>query len=997
SASRALCELLESYEDEIPYVVETFFSIYREKIALPIPEFDEFGLVKPESIEKPDEWEARDGVAFAIKSCASVFEESSILKSIFQFLIDEEVLGDRSEKVRQGMLEAGLALIQKQGKNKETAEDLFNVFDAYLETPAKATEIHDRIRESVVVMLGTLAQHMDSNSEIIPSVVAKLIHTLKTPSEPVQMAVSECLPPLVRGLPVEEARKMSESLMTELFEAPKYGERRGAAYGLSAVVKGRGIGSLKEFGIMPALKEAMEEKKSMQKREGALFAFETLSLALGRLFEPYVIQILPFLLTAFGDGNKEIREATEDTCKVIMSKLSAHCVKLVLPSLLRGLEEKAWRSKIGSIDMLGFMSFLAPKQLSQSLPTIVPRLCEVLTDSHMKVQEAARMSLKNFGEVIKNPEIQSLVPVILNALVDPNTKTSVALNSLLETAFVHYIDAPSLALVVPVLRRGLRERSTDIKKKSSQIMGNMASLTDSKDLIPYIPALLPGLKEVLVDPVPEARAIAAQALGSMVERLGEETFPGLIAELIETLKSDTSAVDRSGAAQGLSEVVSGLGLVRLEGLLPEVIANCSSVKAYVREATHGERFTPYLGMIIPSVLLGLADESELVRESALQSARMIIRNYSLNALDLLLPELEKGLFDENWRIRLSSVQLIGDLLRKIAGMPAAKVLAAMSATAAAIGQAAPEPVTEEDNPEETLGTDHTRHVLMDVLGRDRYDTVIASLYVVRADSSAVVRQGSVVVWKTIISNTPRTLREILKPMMTIVIANLASPSYERRGIAARTLGDLVKKLGENVLDKIVPIFERGLDSEDPAMRQGVCIGMTEIMATAGKQQIEDFVRRCVPAVRKALVDPEDDIREAAAQTFDMVHQYLGAVAIDEILPSLLNDLKTHNAESGEKNYALEALKEIMAVRSNVVFPVLIPTLIAKPISAFNAKALGSLIAVAGQALNKRLSTILPALLDSLVSAKIELAKGETSKLQEAVPDIEDTLKFLLKS
>ena len=51
-----------------------------------------------------------------------------------------------------------------------------------------------------------------------------------------------------------------------------------------------------------------------------------------------------------------------------------------------------------------------------------------------------------FGEVISNPEIQSLVPVLLKALVDP-AKTPIALTGLLKTSFMHYIDHSSLALV----------------------------------------------------------------------------------------------------------------------------------------------------------------------------------------------------------------------------------------------------------------------------------------------------------------------------------------------------------------------------------------------------------------------------------------------------------------------------------------------------------------------------------------------------------------------
>lgn len=47
-------------------------------------------------------------------------------------------------------------------------------------------------------------------------------------------------------------------------------------------------------------------------------AFETLILTLGRLFEPYVIRLLPFLLVCFGDSNKDVRDAAEDAAKAIV-------------------------------------------------------------------------------------------------------------------------------------------------------------------------------------------------------------------------------------------------------------------------------------------------------------------------------------------------------------------------------------------------------------------------------------------------------------------------------------------------------------------------------------------------------------------------------------------------------------------------------------------------------------------------------------------------------
>lgn len=46
------------------------------------------------------------------------------------------------------------------------------------------------------------------------------------------------------------------------------------------------------------------------------------------------------------------------------------------------------------------------------------------------------------------------------------------------------------------------------------------------------------------------RAVSSRALGAMVRGMGEESFEDLLPWLMETLTSENSSVDRSGAAQG---------------------------------------------------------------------------------------------------------------------------------------------------------------------------------------------------------------------------------------------------------------------------------------------------------------------------------------------------------------------------------------------------------------------------------------------------------------
>ena len=154
--------------------------------------------------------------------------------------------------------------------------------------------------------------------------------------------------------------------------AETYGERRGAAFGLSAFVKGLGIPSIKHHDIVNRLKEACTSG-SINQRQGALFAFELLSDRLGMLFEPYVITIVPLLLKSFSHSSDHVREAAQSAARVIMAKLSAHGVKQVLTPILASLPtEKAWKSKQEALRLLGTMAFCAPRQLATSLPQIIP-------------------------------------------------------------------------------------------------------------------------------------------------------------------------------------------------------------------------------------------------------------------------------------------------------------------------------------------------------------------------------------------------------------------------------------------------------------------------------------------------------------------------------------------------------------------------------------------------------------------------------------------------
>ncbi|POM68471.1 Translational activator GCN1 [Phytophthora palmivora] len=758
---------------------------------------------------------------------------SSANTMVLLTFVMEHGLGDPNSKVRAQMRKTGVQAVASLGGGANTAP-LLEMFERFLETTApptattvkrstgkkpkvgthlaaqeedmleqskQALSIYDHQREGVVVCLGSLAKHMAPTDPKVSSIVDSLIEALDIPSESVQRSVATCLSPLM-GAVKDRSTSILDNLLKRVTEGETFGERMGAAYGVSAVVKGLGISALKLHNIIPRLEEAMKTGGA-NARQGAMLVFECLSQRLGLLFEPYIIVILPVMLKCSADASPQVREAASHTAKGIMANLSAHGVKLVLPSLLGALEESAWRTKQSGIQILGSMAYCAPRQLGSCLPQVVPKLMAALTDSHPKVRDAGKSALRDVGSVVRNPEIATISKVLLDALEDPNRHTAEALQQLQSTSFQHSIDAPSLALVMPIISRGLKDRTGDSKKKAALIVGSMCSMiNDAKDLVPYIETVLPSLKTQLMDPIPEVRAVAAKALGKLVKGLGERHFADMLTWLLEAMKDDeVGPVERSGAAQGLCEVVVALGIERVERVMRDDILPLARHPKYsVREGVLwvmaflppalGKQFSMFLREALPIVVAGLSDEAESVRDVAMHSGHVVVNAHALSHTRDLLPSLEAGLFDDSWRIRQSSVMLLGDLMYRISGTRAVAVVS-----------------EESDDDDETSGSAAGDRAIIKLLGIQRRNAILASLYMIRSDTSAVVRQSALQVWKSVVANTPKTLRQILEALMNAIVSALSGDNMEKQTMAGRTLGEIVRKLGEHVLPEVVPILQ----------------------------------------------------------------------------------------------------------------------------------------------------------------------------------------------
>ena len=118
------------------------------------------------------------------------------------------------------------------------------------------------------------------------------------------------------------------------------------------------------------------------------------------------------------------------------------------------------------------------------MPAVIPRLIDSCHETDPKISETAHAALDAVTLTIDHTETQKLRKLLLSAILFADKHTHECLDALSEMTFVNALDAASLALMVPVLARGLRERSSSVVKQASMTASNIFALVrDPKELV----------------------------------------------------------------------------------------------------------------------------------------------------------------------------------------------------------------------------------------------------------------------------------------------------------------------------------------------------------------------------------------------------------------------------------------------------------------------------------------------------------------------------------
>ncbi|KAL6915961.1 hypothetical protein ACHAPO_005414 [Fusarium lateritium] len=337
----------------------------------------------------------------------------------------------------------------------------------------------------------------------------------------------------------QQSTQVLDELFQKLTVSKESSDIKESSNELASFINGRIGDQVVPENVIEGLKKQLANKKDATAREKACVAIEAIAshAEVSAAVEPYLVVLLPAVLAAVGDKITAVKNAAQGAVLAIAGGINANAVKAALPSVMESIRSaQKWPEKMAALDFVEYLVKNSPAQLAYRVPELIPVISESMWDTKKEVKERAYKTMEQLCQLIINKDIERFIPELIKCIAKPeNVPETVHL--LGATTFVTEVQEPTLALMVPLLDRGLSERDTAIKRKTAVIVDNMCKLVDDPNVVaPFLPKMMPGLQknyDNLADP--EAREKTKQALDTLT-RVGdikngvipEPTFPGAI-------------------------------------------------------------------------------------------------------------------------------------------------------------------------------------------------------------------------------------------------------------------------------------------------------------------------------------------------------------------------------------------------------------------------------------------------------------------------------------
>jgi elongation factor 3 len=340
--------------------------------------------------------------------------------------------------------------------------------------------------------------------------------------------------PAVSAKETKKSLNVLEELLKNLSISKTQDQANTAANSLATLLNGPIEEQTLPSKTVESFKKQLANKKDALLRERAVDGIKAIAQhsSVSPAIEPYLISLLPLTLAAVGDKMVSVKNAAQPAAIAIVKAINPNSVKAALPTLNNSiLHAQKWPEKMTALDCIEALVEIAPEQMAFLVPDLIPVISGAMWDTKPEIKKRAYGTMEKVCNLIVNKDIEKFIPELIKCIAEPSNVPE-TVHLLGATTFVTDVHEPTLAIMVPLLERGLKERETAIKRKSAVIVDNMCKLVEDPKIVgAFIPKLFPQLKnneENLADP--EAREKTRQGLETL-RRVGELDKDGKGAQI----------------------------------------------------------------------------------------------------------------------------------------------------------------------------------------------------------------------------------------------------------------------------------------------------------------------------------------------------------------------------------------------------------------------------------------------------------------------------------
>lgn len=787
--------------------------------------------------------------------------------------------------------------------------------------PKDVTQAHKEQYLATASVWLTIMSCRLQETALLEAIIDQQSRTLNnSQSSMVHRCVCESMADISRNPHIRASAKLDdfvEKCLKQCIHSGSYIKKKAHAWGLVGVIKGLGLTSLRRYNVMTILRKSAQEKQV--ERSGVMVLLEVLCSEMAALFEPYALSMATELLEAVADADTNVSECADDAAKVLMAKLSGVGLRQLIPRLVEGLASDSAKKRVPPLNFIGYVAFCSPKQLAAALPEIMKHIRGCLFDVNNAVSVAASNALRRVAGVVSNPEIQEHVELILNAMRSPSTDTESALDALLYTRFINMVDPASLALIIPVLSRGLGTQIAHTRPKAAQIVAAMVSLvSDPRALLPYTDELVRLLEEASQDPSTEARTTAAKAAAALASAIGGNLIDEICQWSFGVLQRvQSGTIEKAGAAQVFVDIVNACGANLLQLYFPTIESGMTDERPPVREGflyimvyapstLASEAFQDFLPIALPWVLEGLSHFSDKVRDVALAAGDSIVSLYGTRNLELVLGPLLDGVASEVTTLRQSSLQLSAKLMLHLVAhikkkmrlqMAMADADAEVRAEIAATADGdldTPLPVADDGEDGAVLTMEAARDVekrgvsilgaLEEMLGTDNLVRMLSALFCGRHEHNANVRTDANMAWQACVASIRAAVNKIFDGLAMLLVRFASSDNPDCVEVAEKTI-EFTTRMNETI-ERFVDSFCNTYKSDNRRVKLGSLVALGTVVQFADPRRLVSMGGQIVGCVLPGMQE-HDAVQDAAREVFARVSRLVGPRLIENAVEAQL--------------------------------------------------------------------------------------------------------------